>query len=64
MLICHCRVVDDRTIRAAVLGGAGCPDEVASRCGAGSRCGGCRPAVLELIAEAAVPADDGRIFAA
>lgn len=49
MVICHCRAVNDQAIRAAILGGACDPDEVGRRCGAGSRCGGCIPALLELL---------------
>lgn len=56
MYICHCRAVTDRTIRAAIQSGAGSVAEVAHRCGAGSRCGGCWPALQELLAETA-PAD-------
>lgn len=51
MVICHCRAVNDKCIRAAILAGAHDPDEVARQCGAGSRCGGCLPALLELLNE-------------
>jgi bacterioferritin-associated ferredoxin len=51
MIVCHCRRVSDRTIRAAVQAGAGCEESVAKACGAGSCCGGCVPAVRELIDE-------------
>ena len=50
MYICHCRAVTDATIEAAIASGAGTIDEVARRCGAGSRCGGCWPALEELLA--------------
>lgn len=52
MLICHCRAVNDRAVRAAIAAGASEPAELAAGCGAGSRCGGCMPALLELIEEA------------
>ncbi|MEO7442934.1 MAG: (2Fe-2S)-binding protein [Acidimicrobiales bacterium] len=52
MYICHCRAVTDRTIRAAIGSGAATVSEVARRCGAGARCGGCWPALQELLAEA------------
>lgn len=52
MLICHCRAVNDTTIRAAILAGARHAEEVARRCGAGDSCGGCLPAVLALLEEA------------
>ncbi len=53
MFVCHCRVVSDRTIRAAIAGGAGGVDEVMDACGAGDACGGCVPGIEELLAEAA-----------
>ena len=49
MLICHCRAVNDKAIRAAVLAGADDFDTLSGLCGAGSRCGGCIPAVVDLI---------------
>ena len=49
MLICHCRAVTDRTVRAAVRSGAQTVSEVARSCGAGGTCGGCHEAVKELI---------------
>jgi bacterioferritin-associated ferredoxin len=42
-------------IRAAVQAGAQCEMGVAERCGAGSSCGGCIPAVVELIHEERQP---------
>ncbi len=50
MYICHCRAVTDATIEAAIASGAVTLDEVARRCGAGSRCGGCWPALEALLA--------------
>jgi bacterioferritin-associated ferredoxin len=52
MFVCHCRAVTDRTVRAAVASGARSIDDVALRCGAGSRCGGCWPALAELLQDA------------
>ena len=51
MLICHCRAVNDRAIRAAIAAGARGTAELARGCGAGSRCGGCIPALLQLLEE-------------
>jgi len=51
MLICHCRAVNDETIRNAVLAGASEPEHLAERCGAGTRCGGCMPALRALLDE-------------
>ena len=51
MLICSCRAVNDRSIRAAIQAGATTPQELAEMCGAGGECGGCVPALLELLDE-------------
>lgn len=51
MIVCHCRRVCDRTIRAAIQAGARTEEQVAEVCGAGSVCGGCGPVVSELIDE-------------
>ena len=51
MVICHCREVNDATIRGAILAGAREPETVGRYCGAGTRCGGCVPALLELLDE-------------
>ena len=49
MLICHCRAVNERTVTATILAGAECTEEVAEMCGAGAKCGGCLPAIEELL---------------
>ena len=51
MIICSCRGVNDRIIRAAIEAGACTVEEVTERCNAASRCGGCRPAIQEILAE-------------
>jgi bacterioferritin-associated ferredoxin len=51
-LICHCRLVSDRRVLAEIEAGACSLAEVQERCGAATRCGGCRPAV-ELLVERA-----------
>lgn len=51
MLICHCRAVNDQTIRATILAGARDPAAVSRSCGAGSGCGGCLPALLDLLGD-------------
>ena len=53
MYVCHCNVVSDRTIRAAITDGAHDVAAVSARCGAGTVCGGCVPAIEDLLAEAA-----------
>jgi bacterioferritin-associated ferredoxin len=49
MLVCHCKGLSEREIDRAICAGADSPGEVARRCGAGSVCGGCRPAIDELL---------------
>lgn len=54
MIVCHCRVVTDRAIRAAVEAGAQDTDAVGAHCGAGEGCGACLPSVEQLLADAAL----------
>lgn len=54
MIVCHCRAVNHRQIEAAALCGARTVRDVVGACGAGGVCGGCRPAIEELLAESAV----------
>ena len=58
MLVCHCFAVSDRAIRAAIESGAVSIDALARRCAAGSECGGCRPALLDLLDEHLAAAAD------
>jgi bacterioferritin-associated ferredoxin len=51
VFICHCRAVTDGAIRGAIEAGASDRHEVSRHCGAGSRCGGCWPALEALLAE-------------
>jgi bacterioferritin-associated ferredoxin len=51
VFVCQCMAVTDRTVRAAIAAGARTSVEVADRCRAGSRCGGCWPELERLIAE-------------
>ena len=50
MYVCHCRAVTDRRICEAIEAGACDAETVIRRCGAGGACGGCLPAVRELLA--------------
>ena len=54
VLVCQCRVVSDRAVRAAISAGASTLGDVATLCGAGAECGGCVPSVEALLAEAAI----------
>lgn len=49
MLVCHCQAISERKIRKAVRKGASTTAQVRRLCGAGSCCGGCIPAVREII---------------
>ncbi|GGI09023.1 (2Fe-2S)-binding protein [Egicoccus halophilus] len=53
MYVCHCNVVSDRHIRAAIAAGAVDVDGVSDACGAATVCGGCVPTIEDLLAEAA-----------
>jgi bacterioferritin-associated ferredoxin len=54
VLICHCLAVHERHVRDAVSGGACTVEDVIAVCGAGGRCGGCRPLVADVLAEVGV----------
>jgi bacterioferritin-associated ferredoxin len=49
MLVCHCKRVNDRTIRTAIRDGAKSIDAVGAVCGAGTSCGGCHETIDGLI---------------
>ena len=51
MLVCHCHRIGDRTIRECIRNGARTVDEVSRSCGAGTTCGGCRPAIGALVGD-------------
>jgi bacterioferritin-associated ferredoxin len=49
LIVCHCKGVSDRAIRKAVRDGARSRGEVVQACAAGLTCGGCAPAIDEII---------------
>ena len=49
MIICQCNGVSDRTIRKLVRDGASNRNEVVRTCMAGKACGGCVPAIDQII---------------
>jgi bacterioferritin-associated ferredoxin len=49
MIVCHCHAVSDREIRSAIDQGVRDLDELGDACQAGTRCGGCRPGICELL---------------
>ena len=54
MLICSCKAISARTVRAAIVDGADSVDEVGRRCGAGPDCGGCHLLIEELLVQRVV----------
>jgi bacterioferritin-associated ferredoxin len=50
MVVCSCRAVTDRAVRAAVEQGATSVEEITEQCNAASDCGGCWPELERLIA--------------
>jgi bacterioferritin-associated ferredoxin len=53
MIVCVCRGVSDRAIRAALDSGANGPDAIAGATGAGTDCGCCRDTIEAMVARAA-----------
>ena len=64
MLVCHCKRVNDRTIREAIGSGARCRGALARACGAGTGCGGCIPAVDAILETEALEYSGLRILGA
>lgn len=56
LIVCHCQGVSDRSIRQAVREGARTVGQVSRACRAGRSCGGCRPAICEILSTEAVDA--------
>jgi bacterioferritin-associated ferredoxin len=50
VIVCHCHRVNDRAVREAVEAGALDVEDVGAHCGAGTRCGSCRPTIGVLLA--------------
>jgi NAD(P)H-nitrite reductase large subunit len=49
LLVCHCHRVCDRTVRLCVRSGDRSTDDVGRSCGAGTACGGCKPAIEAIV---------------
>ena len=47
--MCHCLAVNDRRIADEIVAGALDIEDVAARCGAGARFGGCHPTIEALL---------------
>ncbi len=55
MIVCHCKALSDQSIRRVIRRGADSTREVARACGAGRICGGCRPAIRQLLQDERSP---------
>jgi bacterioferritin-associated ferredoxin len=55
MIVCICRAVSDRTIRAARAEGAQTVEAIAVATGAGTGCGCCRGTIAKILAEPCRP---------
>lgn len=64
MVVCHCKVVTDRTIDEAIASGARSVEEVTASCRAGGGCGGCHKSLLALIDRALQHEDSEQLSAA
>lgn len=53
MIVCVCRRLSDRDVRARVAAGAASPAEVFRACGTAPNCGSCVGDMRELISECA-----------
>ena len=49
MVVCHCFALNDAAISEVVDSGLVDVDAVVEACGAGSKCGGCRPLIEEVL---------------
>lgn len=59
MIVCICRAVSDRAIRAARDGGAGSVEAIGAATGAGTCCGCCRGTIAGILAEPRAAAPGG-----
>jgi bacterioferritin-associated ferredoxin len=51
MIVCHCMRLTDRELREAVRAGCHTREKLAEELGAGGCCGGCGPALDEIVTE-------------
>jgi len=49
VLVCHCAGVRDARVLDAIERGSASCEAIAAACGAGERCGGCRPLLEQLL---------------
>jgi bacterioferritin-associated ferredoxin len=49
MIVCHCKGISDRAIRAAVRGSGESLQQPKKTCEPGVYCGGCQPLIREIV---------------
>jgi bacterioferritin-associated ferredoxin len=49
VIVCHCRAVSDRTLRARIAEGATTVEALREATGASECCGGCEPTVTAIL---------------
>jgi len=59
VIVCHCRAVSDRAIRASIREGATTVEAVSECTGAAECCGGCEPMVAEILDDELGPRAEG-----
>jgi bacterioferritin-associated ferredoxin len=52
MIVCLCRGLGEKALRATIARGGDTRERLAAICGAGDDCGGCSPTLDALLAEA------------
>ena len=57
MVVCHCLALNDRAIAELARSGTATVDDITAACGAGGKCGGCRPLIEEVVDEAVTSLD-------
>jgi bacterioferritin-associated ferredoxin len=61
MIICHCEVISDQAVEAAMDDGAHTLDQVCQMTGAGQSCGGCIFSLQQVLCQHDQVADQSRL---
>ncbi|HEX3845902.1 MAG TPA: (2Fe-2S)-binding protein [Steroidobacteraceae bacterium] len=64
MIVCVCKAVSDRHIRAAVQDGASCMRDLTRELGVGTCCGKCVPEARSVLSASLDSASDGYLLGA